>query len=124
MRKSLTLLLLLSLAAVAAEAKVADKKFWITVGGLGVAKAFDAGTTARYTPSCVETNPLLGPYPSTRRVIAVNSGYFAGEVALAYVLKRVFRRHRWLGKAWTIEPVVQGTRHIYFGARNIAEGCT
>lgn len=101
-----------------------SRDFLLTVGVLGAVKAADLVTTARGSGACRETNPLFGLSPSNGRIAAVGVGYFAGEVVLAYVLRRAFRGHRFLGQLWRIEPAFQVQEHIRFVYGNISIGCS
>jgi hypothetical protein len=87
--------------------KVADRKFWLAISLLGAAKTADAISTQRMlNRGCLEIGSAwaLGERPSSGRIAAAAGAQGAGEVALAYLLKRVLRRHRWLGQVWVIEP--------------------
>jgi hypothetical protein len=102
----------------------ANRDFWLTMAVLGAAKSADMLSTARAQGrGCVEDNRLFGPHPSNGRLVGVNLGYFAGEIGTAYVLKRVFRKHKWLGEFWRVEPVLQSSQHAWYAARNEGLRC-
>lgn len=116
------LVLLLFAAAVngqtlveAPKPKVADKKFWLVMAGLGAAKAADAITTERFVGrGCVETSVwrgVTGPRPGPGKMAALAGASFAGEALTAYFLKRALRKHPRLKWVWMIEPMVQGEEH-------------
>lgn len=84
--------------------RVADRQFWIVTGLLAAAKATDSITTKRaLNRGAIESNPLYGPRPSSARIAGTDVAVFAGEVGIAYLLKRVGRGH-WWGRAWMMEP--------------------
>jgi hypothetical protein len=98
-----------------ARERVADKKFLVAIAILGTTKAIDFEITAQWlNPKAdhYEANPLYGKYPSNARLACENAGIFAGEVAMAYLLKK-WGRDRWWSKAWIIEPTFQSSSHFY-----------
>jgi hypothetical protein len=98
-----------------ARERVADKKFFVALAILGTTKAIDFETTAQWlNPKAehYEADPLFGKYPSNARLACENAGIFAGEVAMAYLLKK-WGRDRWWSKAWIIEPTFQSSSHVY-----------
>jgi hypothetical protein len=104
--------------------KVADKDFWLLAGALAAAKTTDAITTERFLGrGCHELNSLLGPHPSAGKLAANASAYYAGELALAYGLKRFGRRHRRARFLWIAEPLYGIARHVQLSASNEALVC-
>jgi len=99
--------------------RVTDTKFWMVAGALGASAAADFVTTERMLArGHHEMNTLFGAHPSKLRVATVGGAYFAGEVILAYELKRVGRHHRWARGLWLVDPMRQTMDHIYWAASN------
>ena len=91
---------------------VVDRRFVLAVTVLAVAKTADAISTVRgLGRGNVEQNPIFGARPGAWRLAGVNAGYFAGEVGLAYVVKRA-GRGRWWGRAWPVEIGWQTGAHL------------
>jgi len=99
----------------APKPKVMDRRFFLAISALAAAKATDGVTTERMLGRGFhELNPLFGRHPSPARVAGTNAAYFAGEVAVAYILKKRFpKRHFWL-----IEPLLQSADHIRSAVHN------
>jgi hypothetical protein len=99
--------------------RVADRKFITIMAILGTAKTMDAVSTERMlNRGGHENNSMFGRYPSTGRIAGVNAAYFSGEVALAHVLNRYGRRHRWARYLWLLEPSFQAAQHIQLAYMN------
>lgn len=95
------------------HARTVDKKFLVTFSILGASAATDFVTTERNLDrGWWETNPLFGLHPSRTKLVIVSGSYFAGEVVLAYTIKR-FGRHHWWGKLWVAEPAWQTADHTH-----------
>jgi hypothetical protein len=98
---------------------VADEKFWTVVGVLGASAAADYVTTMRLQDrGGIELNPFLGRHPSRLRVAAMGGGYFAGEVLMAYELKKFSVKHKWARFLWIGEPAGQTEEHIRLAWHN------
>jgi len=98
---------------------IADEKFWTVVGILGTSAAADYVTTVRLqSRGGIELNPFLGRHPSRVRVAAMGGGYFAGEVLLAYELKKFGVKHKWARFFWIGEPAGQTEQHIQWAWHN------
>jgi len=98
---------------VAPAARVADAKFWTAMGVLGTSAAADYIATRQVLDrGGYEKNPIFGRHPSVARQVAIGGAYFAGEVLLAYELKKFGRRHRWARHLWLIDPVAQSEEHM------------
>ena len=104
----------------APRAKVADKQYWAAMSVLAASKAADGITTEHMlSRGCAESDALLfGRYPSPAKVASVNAGYLAGEMALAYLLKRSAKHHLWLA-----EPAYQTIDHLHLSVRNETMAC-
>ncbi len=104
-------LLLLLIPSASAQERVKDKKYWLAVSVAAAVGAADFAVTQhclkKYPPlpehrigdvfygptaGCVETNPLLGNYPSAHRQAATGAAFHAGAAWAAYELKK---RHKW-----------------------------
>ncbi len=86
------------------QEKVITKSFiaWTVADGATIAA--DALTTVHCLnkPNCIETNPLFGRHPSTQRVAFTESGFFATDTLVSYLLKRK-------GKSWWWVPSLVNT---------------
>lgn len=51
---------------------------WKPYATLMYGQLFDAVTTLRSTPNCIESNPLLGPHPSARQVLVPKLAIIGG----------------------------------------------
>jgi hypothetical protein len=109
----------------APKPKVMDREFFAAMTVLAAAKTADGITSIRMlNRGCHETNPIFGErYPSSGRIAGTNAAYLAGEVALAYTLKRLGQNHRWTKHLWLIEPAYQVGGHIAAAADNEALVC-
>jgi len=118
----------------APQPKVADAKFVLTVSALGGSMAFDmAETRSALDRGAVESNVTdFGPHPSTRRLVTVESAYFAGFTLLAYEMKKP---HSWIPRpigrvlraTWWVPLGVQIGNHTRLGFqdRNVCRpSCT
>jgi hypothetical protein len=98
--------------------KVIDRKFVAVMGLLAATKTADAITSAQMlNRGNYETNPLFGPRPSGARMAVVNTSYFAGEVLMAYSLKRL-DGHKWSRALWLLEPSCQAADHARWAWHN------
>lgn len=86
------------------EQIVITKSFiaWTIADGATVAA--DALTTVHCLsqPNCVEKNPFFGSHPSTQRVVATESAFFAADTLVSYWLKKK-------GKSWWWVPGMVNT---------------
>lgn len=55
---------------------------WKPYAVLAAGQGLDTLTTLRPTPSCIESNPLLGPHPSTARVLVPKLAIIGGIAVL------------------------------------------
>ncbi len=93
--------------------KTIDRQFLILNAMMVAATVADAETTLNCvsSPSCQETNPLLGSHPSRGRVYAVAVPLTAAAIYLSYHYKRVSPSRSW----WKAYPLVLTGVHA-FGA--------
>jgi len=121
--KTLALFLLLAAPAFGQEnPKVADKKYWATMGALIASTAADTWTTSKLQAiGGSERNPLFGKHPSNVRLAGTSFAYTAGEAFLAYKLKARFQhsRHWYLRTLWLVEPSFQAGQHTHLAHKNI-----
>lgn len=106
--------------------KTIDRKFLVAVGALAGAESFDMTETKllldrggrEYNLSDFGT-----AHPSTRRIVLVESGWFAGELFVTYELKKP---HSWLPRrisrvlayTWWVPAAFQTAQHIRFGVQD------
>jgi len=93
--------------------KTIDRQFLILNAMMVAATVADAETTLNCvsSPSCQETNPLLGSHPTRGRVYAVGVPLTAVAIYLSYHYKRVSPSRNW----WKAYPLVLTGVHA-FGA--------
>ena len=84
--------------------KVVSKSFIVWTIADGATIAADTLTTVHClsSPNCVERNPLFGSHPSTLRVAATESAFFATDTLVSYWLKKK-------GKSWWWVPALVNT---------------
>ena len=109
----------------APQPKVVDAKFVLTVGALGGSMAFDmTETRSLLDRGGVEYNVKdFGPHPSTRRLVTVESAYFAGFVLIAYEMKKPHSwMPRWIGgvlrATWWLPLGVEIGNHTRLGLQD------
>ena len=103
----------------AVKERTASKSFFAVVGTLGASSAADWLTTSQTLErGNHETNGVLGPHPSNGQIAAFGAGYYAGEITLAYFVKKFGEHHHWSRHLWLIEPSYSTTVHIVNAAHN------
>jgi hypothetical protein len=125
--KRVATLFVLSSAAIAQlpegpKAKIVDKKFIAMESYLAASITFDAYSTVAMRSSCHETNPFLGPHPSTGAVAGFMVAQFIGGSALSYLGKKYFA-NRLHGLGWIAPSFYLSTDHLRAGIHNYTVGC-
>jgi hypothetical protein len=101
-----------------ASPRIFDRQFFLLAGMVTTATVLDITTTSNCISgysNCRETNPLLGPHPSSAKIYGVNLSLLAGEIFASAWLRHQMP-HR---KLWIIPPIVGTAAHGLAAALNV-----